>query len=121
MPMTHSRAYVKVNGALLETLPGAKLKLGGNKRAPVLGTRGVIGYSEVTEAAELECEIALTAGTSLAQLKDITDATVTYEADTGQTYVMRNAFVTEAIEVSAGDGGKVAVKFAGDPAEEMGV
>jgi hypothetical protein len=119
--MTHSRAYIKVNGALLETLPGAKLKLGGDKRAPVVGNRGLIGYSETTEPAELDCEIALTAGTSLAALRDIVDATLTYEADTGQTYVVRNAFVTEAIEVSAGDGGKVMLKFAGDPAEEMGV
>lgn len=121
MPMTHSRAQIKVNGGLLETLPGLKLKLGGNKRSPVVGNRGLIGYSEATEPAELDCEIALTPGTSLAQLRDITDATLTYEADTGQTYVVRNAFVTEAIEVSAGDGGKVALKFSGDPAQEMGV
>lgn len=94
MPMTHSRAQIKVNGGLLETLPGPKLKLGGNKRSPVVGNRGLIGYSEATEPAELDCEIALTPGTSLAQLRDITDATLTYEADTGQTYVVRNAFVT---------------------------
>jgi len=117
--MVHSRAYIKVNGALLETLPGPKLKLGGSMRTPVVGNK-VIGYTEQTEPAELECEVALTQGMSLAQLKDITDATLTYEADTGQTYVVRNAFVTASIDLTASEG-KVALKFAGDPAEEMGV
>ncbi|MFG6462260.1 phage tail tube protein [Roseateles sp. DXS20W] len=120
MPMTHSRAYIKVDGALLETMPGPKWKLGGSKRTPVVGNR-VLGYSEMTEPGELECELVLTQGMSLAALKDITDATLTIEADTGQTYVGRNAFVTDALEVTSGDGGKVALKFACDPLEEMGV
>lgn len=119
MPMVHSRAYIKVDGALLTTLPGPKLKLGGDKRTPVVGNK-VIGYTEQTEPAELECEVALTEGMSLAELKGIVDATVTYEADTGQTYVIRNAFVTDTIDLTASEG-KVALKFAGDPAEEMGV
>lgn len=121
MPMTHSRAYIKVNGALLSTLPGPKMGMGGNKRTPVMGDSKVLGYSETTEAGTLECAVPLTEGMSLAQLKDITDATLTYEADTGQTYVSRNAFVTDVLEVTAGDSGSVTLKFAGDPWEEMGV
>lgn len=121
MGMTHSMAYIKTDGAMLNTMPGAKLDIGGKTRTPVIGGNSVLGYSEVIKPSTLECEISLSQGTSLAAIAKITGATVTYEADTGQTYVIRNAFVTETLSVTAGDGGKVAVKFSGDPAEEMGV
>lgn len=116
---THSIAYIKVNGELLRTLPGAKLDLGGKVRASVVGASAVHGYSETIKPAMLECEISLTEGYSLEQLRNITDATVTYEADTGQSYVVREAFTTETLNVSAGEGGKVALKMEGQPAEEM--
>lgn len=121
MGMVHSKAWIKAGGALLETLPGAKLDLGGNERAPVVGNHSVHGYSETVKPAVLTCEISLTQGYSLEQLRNLVDATVTYEADTGQTYVMRGAFVSKTLSVSAGDGGKVALEFSGDPAQEMGV
>lgn len=117
--MKHSKAWIKVNGAILETMAGAKLNLGGNKRDAVVGATKVLGYSETLEPARIECEISLGQGISLSSIKDITAATVTYEADTGQTYVVRNAFVSETLEVTAGDGGKVRVVLVGDPAEEM--
>jgi len=119
--MTHSMAYIKAGSlGLLETLPGAKLDIGGKARTPVRD-HNVLGYSETIKPGTVECEIALKQGTSLATIAAITDATVTYEADTGQTYVIRNAFATETLSLTAGEGGKVAVKFAGDPAQEMGV
>lgn len=118
--MTHSKAYIKHDGKMLATLPGAKLDIGGNERAAVVGANTIHGYSETLKPSMLTCEISLQQGTSLAELKDITAATITYEADTGQTYVIRNAFVTKPLSVTAGDGGKVALEFAGDPAEEMG-
>lgn len=119
--MTHSMAYIKTDGALLNSMPGAKLDLGGKTREPVIGGNGILGYAEKIKPSSLECEISLSQGTSLAALQKIVNATVTYEADTGQTYVIRNAFVTETLSVTAGEGGKVALKFSGDPAEEMGV
>lgn len=119
MSQTHSIAYIKVDGDLLRTLPGAKIKLGGKKREPVVGDSSVHGFAEKLEPSMLECEISLVPGYSLARLAAISNATVTYEADTGQTYVIRDAFVTETLELNGGEGGKVALKFAGQPAEEM--
>ena len=121
MGIVHSKAYIKTDGALLETLPGAKLDLGGIERAPVPGSHSITGYTETIKPSMLTCEISLAQGDSLAALQKIKDATVTYEADTGQTYVMRAAFVTKTISITAADGGKVALEFAGDPAQEMGV
>lgn len=119
--MTHSMAYIKTDGAMLATLPGAKLDIGGKERAAVVGATSIHGYSETIKPSVLTCEISLQQGISLEKLRNITAATVTYEADTGQTYVMRNAFVAKTLSVTAGEGGKVALEFSGDPAEEMGV
>lgn len=120
MGMTHSKAYIKTDGALLETMPGAKLDMGGNERTPVEGGNAMLGYSEKIKPGMLTCEIVLKQGTSLAKLSKIVDATITYEADTGQTYVIRHAYCAKTLSVTAGDGGKVALEFCGDPAEEMG-
>jgi hypothetical protein len=115
----HSMAYIKVDGTLLATMPGAKIDLGGQVRTSVVGDNRVHGHSSTLKPGMLECEISLSQGYSLDQLRNITNATVTYEADTGQTYVIREAFVTETLNVTAGEGGKVALKFEGQPAEEM--
>lgn len=121
MGMTHSRAYIKTDSALLATMPGAKLDMGGVERAPVVGGNAMLGYSETIKPGMLTCEIALQQGVSLAVLQKIKAATITYEADTGQTYVIRNAYCAKTLTVTAGEGGKVALEFVGDPAEEMGV
>lgn len=117
--MTHSIAYIKVDGMLLATMPNPKVDMGGKERASVVGGNSVLGYSEVIKPGMMECEIALSEGMSLAAMKDITGATVTYEADTGQTYVIRDAFVTKTLAVTAGEGGKIGLVFEGQPAEEM--
>ncbi len=119
MSQTLSIAYIKVDGDLMRTLPGAKIKLGGKKREPVVGASSVHGFAETIEPSMVECEISVVPGYSVARLQAITGATVTFEADTGQTWVVRDAFCTETLEVTGGEGGKVALKFAGQPAEEM--
>ena len=111
------RAYIKVDGALLRTNTGAKIDLGGAIRAAVVGN-AVHGYSEAVKQSSVECEISLAAGDSLESIRNIKDATITFEADTGQVYVVRSAWLTEPPVVSEGDGGKIALKFEGQPAEE---
>ncbi len=113
------KAFIKVDGKLLESLPGAKIDIGGVERTPVVGATSVHGYAEKLKPATVECEISVSKDTSLADLAKIADATITFECDTGQTYVVRNAFVTDTLQATAEDGGKVPLKFSGPPAEEM--
>lgn len=115
------KAYINVDGSLLATMPGAKLNLGGVDRTAVVGDNAVLGFTEAPVASLLTCEISMGVGTSLKTLRDLKGATVTFECDTGQTYVMREAFTTKALEISAGDAGKVSLEISGQPAEEMGV
>lgn len=113
------KAYIKIDGDLLETNSGAKIDLGGTVRTSVVGNNSVHGFSESIKESSLECEISVGPETSLDALRNIEDATITFEADTGQTWIIRNAWLTEPPAVGDGEGGKVALKFAGPPAEEM--
>lgn len=118
MPQFLGRATIRANGTVIETAKGASLDLGGTKRNPVTVGR-VVGYAEETVPAMLECETALRTGMSLETLRNLTGATVIFECDTGQRYVIRDAFTTEAITLKDGEGGNVALKIAGPGAEEV--
>lgn len=118
MPQMLGRATIRANGQVIETAKGASLDLGGTKRNPVTVGR-VVGYAEETVPAMLEFETALVRGQSLETLRNLTGATVIFECDTGQRYVMRDAFTTDAITLKDGEGGNVAVKMAGPGAEEV--
>ena len=113
------RATIKVDGNTLETLPGATLDIGGSMRNTVVGADRVLGYSEAPAPAELECRISLGKGITLEDLRNVTAATIQFEADTGQTYIMRNAWLAEPPKITQGDDGPVDLKFASGPAEEV--
>lgn len=113
------RAYIKAGGELLRTETGAKIDLGGVTRTPVTGPAGVHGFAEKVKEAMLECEVVLAKGDSLDKFRQMTDVTVTFEADTGQVYVIRNAWCMEPPVVTEGEGGKIPLKFVGPQAEEQ--
>lgn len=115
------KAWLKVDGGALETLPGASIDIGGDERTTVVGSNAVLGFTEKPKQSIVECEVAVGTGTSLAAYRSMTDVTITFEADTGQTWVVRNAWQTNTPKATEGDGGKVALKFEGPAAEEMGV
>lgn len=112
-------AFIKVNGALLETMKGASLDPGGKVRTPVVGANQVLGFTEELREATVECEVSLGVGMSLIELGNIADATITFECDTGQVYTVAHASTAEPAKATAG--GTVPLKLFGQPAEEMGV
>ena len=118
MPQFLGRATIRANGQVIETAKGASLDIGGVKRNPVVVGR-LVGYAEETVPAMVECETSLRPGMSLASLRNLTGATIIFECDTGQRYVIADAFITDAPTLRDGEGGQVALKFAGPGAEEV--
>jgi hypothetical protein len=118
MPQFLGRATIRANGEVIETAKGASLDLGGTKRNPIVSGQ-LVGWAEETVPAMLECETSLRGGQSLATLRDLTGATIIFEADTGQRYVISDAFITDAPTMKDGEGGQVTLKFAGTGAEEI--
>lgn len=116
MAQVTGRAYVNVNGQRLRSKPGAKLKFGGVEREPVVGDDSVHGYSEKLTAPSVECTISHTADTNLQELQATTSATVTFETDTGKTFLLQEAWTANALELTNGE---VAITFNGVRCEEQ--
>lgn len=115
------RAFVRVNNNTMASLPGtAKIKLGGIARTPVNGDSGYLGYTEKFVNSEISLEYAIDEKADPISLNNMTDTVVTFEADTGQVWVMRNASATGAddSEISSGEG-KATIKFFGDAAQQV--
>lgn len=110
------RAKVYYNGKLLDTLPGAKLNVGGIERKEVVNEY-TIGYAEMHKPAMVECEIPYSLATNLDEIKNIAGATIQFSTDNGHTWIVNNAFLREPPMFSGGDGGKIPLKFTGNPAE----
>lgn len=111
------RAKVMYDGRVLDTHPGAKIDLGGIERTPVIGDY-TDGYAEKRKNATVECELNVGKDTPIQDIRNIAGATVIFEADIGRRWIVRDAFVTDTLTITAGEGGKVPVKISGKPAEE---
>lgn len=112
------RAFIKLNGNLLRSKEGAKLNLGGVNRPPVTGDTGVHGYTERPVAPWIECTISHGADTNLQELADFRDGSVSFETDTGKSYVLREAWCENPPELTTGEG-EVTLRFSGMSAEEV--
>jgi hypothetical protein len=113
------KAYLKMDGKLLESMPGATLDLGGDERQPLIGANAVLGYTEKPKPALLDCKIALGLSTRLEDFRLATNVTITFEADTGQAWNMANAWLVAPPVISDGDGGHIPLKFAAKKADQV--
>ena len=111
------KAVIRFDGKEYKTADDATLSPGGVSREPVKGTGRVHGFTETTEAPEMECTIYHTAETSLAAIQAIDNATVIFETDTGKRWVLTGAFVTDPLSLKT-QGGEVAVKLSAITCEE---
>ena len=112
------QATVKVDGEVLLIDRDAALDIGGVKRNTIKGTT-VHGYAEEATEATVEVKATVTGDTDLQQWADIANATIVFEMDTGQTYSLAHAWLTEPPKVTGGDGGAVSLTFAAATAEEV--
>ncbi len=104
------RVFVSVDGSRLASKEGAKLDFGGVSRTGVAGDSGVHGYTEKTEIPFIECTISHKADTDLSALAAFNNESVTFQTDTGQTYMLRSAWLAKAPELSKGE---VSLRFEG--------
>ena len=113
------KVFIKNNGVMLRSQNGAKLKLGNDERTTVKGDNGVHGYTSQTGEPGIECTISHAADVSLEELAAITDASITFETDTGKTYILRGAWLANSLELTANDSGELPLVFGGMSCEEV--
>lgn len=111
-------ATVKVDGDVLLVDNGAKLNVGGVTRKTVKGT-AVHGYAEEAMESFVEVTASMHAETRLKKLAAMSDVSVTFEADTGQTYILNHAWLENPPEPTAGEGGKIPLRFVARSCEEL--
>lgn len=96
-------ATIRVDGQEFPTERGATLNPGGVNRTPKMGGRRVY-YNEEPVAPSIQATVLHTEEMDLINIGGITNATVLFECDNGQDYMLTGAFVTETAELNSGEG-----------------
>ena len=111
-------AIIKVDGQALRSEEGASCDIGGYSRTSVTSDRGDVGFAQKVAGSQVDCTIQQDADTKLDDIRNYSDVTVQFDCDTGQSYVINHAFLTNTPKTTAG-GGKVQLTFMGPPAQEI--
>jgi hypothetical protein len=117
MAKLFGRAFITIDGQLLETEVGASIDIGGVKREPKPGTHAADGYTESLQPARIECKVRVDEDTSLEAL-NFAEATVLFELDTGQQYLVEGAYTLDPPKATAGEG-YAELAIGGDSALEV--
>ena len=109
--------YVRVYGQRLQSKEGATLKPGGPVAEMVTAVTGVVGAAtKELQAAEIKAKIVHTGDLDITAVQRWRNFTATFETDSGQRYLIRNASVVDAVELS---GHEVDVTIGGQEAERV--
>lgn len=112
------RATIRIDGQTFKAEKGATLDIGGVKRSTKNATSGVAGFSEEIVQSKLEFPFFLPAGVSVAQIRTWDNVVVSFEADTGQTWIINGGWATDTPVIEESDG-KSKIIIEGPPAEEV--
>ncbi len=97
----------------LPTKEGAVVNFGGLKRDAVMGDAGVLGYSEEYEnAPSIKATIVHAKSTDETAIKNFTGENITLNTNSGKSYTLMNAWVSESLELTIKDG-QLEVMFLG--------
>ncbi|MGZ8364563.1 MAG: phage tail tube protein [Caulobacteraceae bacterium] len=118
MAKLFGRAVITADGQILNTKMGASLTLGGVKRNARPGSNTTGGFTEELENSELECEVEMDGNLSLASIAAIEDASILFECDTGQNYLIEGAYSSDPPSITEGEG-YAKCKFGGPEALEI--
>lgn len=112
------RARITISGTTYQTKEGARLDPGGVTRETVNSDQDT-NYAEKLRQSKLTCDILWTAGLDLIALNDIKNATVVFEADTGDTYVIQRCWRPGEMEATSGASGGVPITLEGPAATRV--
>ena len=96
-------ATIRVDGQEFPTERGATLNPGAVNRAQKMAGKRVY-FTEEPVAPTLQATVMHTEDIDIIEVGRIRDATVLFECDNGQDYMLTGAFVTETAELNSGEG-----------------
>lgn len=110
------KVFINVKGKRYASREGATLKFGGAERQAEVADTGVVGYSEKIGVPEVEFTLVHTGQTNLTELQAMTDEALSFNTDTGKSFVLSNAWCCGGLDLSKGE---VKVKFQALSCKEM--
>ncbi len=105
-------------GQKLSIEKGGTVKLGGLLQKKVI-TGQQVDYANEMTASEVNVTARVQRGTSIIALFAPGQGELQVECDTGQTYTWPDAFIADQPSFTAGDGGKLKVKWEAGAATEV--
>ncbi len=90
-----------------------KYRLGGQKRKTKNGLNGTLGFVTEYSEAMIEAQLSMDGSVSVAQLKAISNSTLTATLDNGRTIVLYNAWQTDDDPEIDAKEAEATFKFAG--------
>jgi hypothetical protein len=110
------RAFIAAAGKRLASKEGAEIDIGALERKGQVGDTGVLGYTETTTIPYVECTLHHNADMSLQEYADMVDVTVSFDTDSGRSFVLRNAWRAGTVKMSKGE---VKLRFEAMSCEEV--
>jgi hypothetical protein len=107
------------NGTKLNIEKGATFEDSGYDQKPIV-TGAQVDYAQEFMAGKVSCSMRLQRGLNLATIFIAGTAELQFVCDTGQSYLVPDAFIMGRKNITAGEGGKVKIEFGfGGPAQEI--
>lgn len=103
MAQATGRVTIKLDGDVIRSRSGASLQTGGVVREPLTTDQGSIFYREDITPAAVVATVVHIAETDIQALRALRDFTCTFETDTGVSWSISNAFVTEVGALANGE------------------
>lgn len=111
-------AYIKADGKQFPLRGSLTVSAAVIEREGISGQDGVHGYKEMPRVPFISCDISDGEDVSVPELMAMTNVTVTAELANGKTYVLRNAWVADAVEIDTVEG-QMTVKWEGESCDEV--
>lgn len=112
-------AQFLINGMLYSLSGSVKVKVGGVTRKAAIGPSGPTGnFIETWIEPEVDVEVFDDPTQSVSALQAVTGAAVQVQGRNGKTYMLYNAFVTDALEPDV-VAGKFSLKLSGSQCVEI--
>lgn len=118
MAQTLGVVDVTWRGRKLDIEKGAKLRLGGYKQNAVTTNRRM-HFAQEYEGSEITATTVLKRGERINAAFAPGEGELQVLCDTGQSYVFGDAFVMNRPELTAGEGGKIEIKWGASEPEEL--
>lgn len=114
MSQKAKRVTVKADGETYTSKPGAAIDLGGVVREDLMSDQKTVHFTEDFKPSVLKVTLIQISELDLIAIRQIKNATILYETDIDQNFVIRGGYFKDAGELANGE---VEVTFGGNPAE----